>query len=146
MNEQKNTEIVQNAYQTFGEGNIENFLTILSENINWRGPQFDDSPFKSEYNGRADVAAMFATLDDKETISRFEPREFIAQGDRVVVLGSMASTVKETGRDYETDWVHVFTVRDDLITNLLGNFRHRRRCEGFSKSRQCLIKHLAVSF
>lgn len=134
MNEQKNTEIVQNAYQAFGEGNIENLLSYFAEDINWRGPHFDGSPFKPEYRGHADVAAMFATLDDKETISRFEPREFIAQGDKVVVLGNLASTIKETGRDYETEWVHVFTVRDGLITNFWELFDTAVVAKAFQKA------------
>ena len=40
------------------------------------------------------------------------PREFIAQGDKVVVLGHGAWTTRDTGRDFESDWVHVFTVEN----------------------------------
>jgi ketosteroid isomerase-like protein len=45
----------------------------------------------------------------------FEPREFIAQGNKVVVLGHGAWTVNATGRDFDSDWVHVFTIEDGHI-------------------------------
>jgi ketosteroid isomerase-like protein len=42
-------------------------------------------------------------------------REFIAQGNKVVVLGHGAWTVNDTGRDFDSDWVHVFTIEDGHI-------------------------------
>ena len=45
----------------------------------------------------------------------FEPREFIAQGDQVVVIGSERARVKATGRVVDTDWVMVFTIRDGKV-------------------------------
>lgn len=46
----------------------------------------------------------------------FSPKEFIAQGNKVVVLGHGAWTARETGRDFESDWVHVFTIDGGQIT------------------------------
>jgi uncharacterized protein len=40
----------------------------------------------------------------------------VAQGDKVVALGNYAWRVKSTGLEYETDFVHVFTVRDGKVT------------------------------
>ena len=43
---------------------------------------------------------------------QFEPRQFIAQDDVVVVLGHERHRAKSTGRSYEGEWVQVFTLRD----------------------------------
>lgn len=48
-------------------------------------------------------------------IQRFEPREFIAQGDQVVVLGEERMRIKATGRIAENRWVMVFALRDGRI-------------------------------
>jgi ketosteroid isomerase-like protein len=39
----------------------------------------------------------------------------VAQGDKVVALGDYAWRVKSTGREYESDFVHVFSVRDGKV-------------------------------
>jgi ketosteroid isomerase-like protein len=45
-------------------------------------------------------------------ITRFETKEFIAPGDRVVVIGDGTEKVKATGRAVEFQFAHVFSVRD----------------------------------
>lgn len=117
MNEQQNIETVKKGYEAFGTGNIPALLDLFDENIEWRSPNVEGSPFKEAYDGRDSVAEFFQTLGENETFSHFQPNEFIAQGDKVVVLGEMKSTVNSTGRDYQSDWVHIFTVRDGMITN-----------------------------
>jgi len=48
---------------------------------------------------------------------RFEPGAMIAEGDRVVVLGSYEWKVKTTGRNFSGRWVHVWTIRDGKATD-----------------------------
>ena len=67
-------------------------------------------------------------------IAFFEPAEFIAQGDKVVVLGSSKATVKSTSRSYETDWVHVFTVKDGKVTNFAEFFDTAAATKAFQKA------------
>ena len=54
---------------------------------------------------------MAATADFK----RFEPRDFFADGDKVVVLGFYESVIKTTGRTFAAEWVMVFTLRDGKV-------------------------------
>jgi ketosteroid isomerase-like protein len=54
-------------------------------------------------------------LPVKEEVVQFEPQEFIADENQVVVLGHYAWRVRSTGRKYESDWAHVFTVRGGRI-------------------------------
>jgi uncharacterized protein len=46
---------------------------------------------------------------------RFEPREFVAQGDKVAVLGFERSRIKPTGRTLEQEWAHVYKLRDGKV-------------------------------
>jgi hypothetical protein len=48
-------------------------------------------------------------------IEEFAPTEFLAQADRVVVLGSLRARVKDTGRSYDNEWVMVWTLRDGKV-------------------------------
>jgi ketosteroid isomerase-like protein len=51
-------------------------------------------------------------------ISFLEPREFVAQGDRVLVVGFSRGRVKATNRAFENNWVIAFTVRNGKVTNV----------------------------
>jgi ketosteroid isomerase-like protein len=50
--------------------------------------------------------------------SGMEVREFIAQGDKVVVLGQHTGRVRATGRSYDLNWAQVYTVREGKVAAL----------------------------
>ena len=54
-------------------------------------------------------------LDVQDTVE-FVPGEYIAQGDKVVVLGHFLMRIKSTGREFSSDWVHVWTVKNGKVT------------------------------
>jgi ketosteroid isomerase-like protein len=80
------------------------------------------SPFTSEIHGQDNVRDFFHLLAETEKFTKFEPREFITEGSKVVVLGRSAGSVATTGRNFDTDWVHIFTVNDGSITSFLEFF------------------------
>jgi ketosteroid isomerase-like protein len=47
-----------------------------------------------------------------------EPPEFIAQGDRVLVVGFATGKIKATNRTFEDHWVFAITVRNGKVTNI----------------------------
>jgi ketosteroid isomerase-like protein len=115
MGEQDNTRLVQQAYQHFQLGQIQDLLRMCSGDIEWQLPEIDHVPFVGKRQGREQVGQFFASLGAEQEVLAFEPKEFIAQGDKVVALGHYAWRVKATGRRFEGDWAHVFTVRGGQI-------------------------------
>ena len=61
------------------------------------------------------MGQFFASLVDTQEVQHFDPREFIAQGDKVVALGHYAWRVKSSGREFGGDFAHVFTVHDGKV-------------------------------
>jgi ketosteroid isomerase-like protein len=47
-----------------------------------------------------------------------EPPEFVAQGDRVLVVGFSKGRVKATNRTFEDHFVIAITVRNGKVTNV----------------------------
>jgi hypothetical protein len=47
-----------------------------------------------------------------------EPPEFIAQRDRVLVVGFATGRIKATNRTFEDHWVFAITVRNGKVTNI----------------------------
>ena len=111
-----NTEIVKKAYQCFGSGDIEGLLNCFSDDIAWETPKVDNAAYSGARRGKEAVGEFFEMLAESETFTKFEPTEFIAEGDKVVVLGSSEANVNATGKTFSTEWVHVMTVRDGKVT------------------------------
>jgi ketosteroid isomerase-like protein len=67
---------------------------------------------------------MALSTDD---IHVFEPREFIEAGEHVTVLGRESSTALDTGKPFESDWVHIFTIKAGKVTRWRGFFNTAAR-------------------
>ena len=134
MNEEANTQIVKDGYEKFGSGDIPGLLSLFADDIDWATPHIENAPFSGTRLGLEEVGEFFKLLGESEDIAFFEPAEFIAQGDKVVVLGSSKATVKSTSRSYETDWVHVFTVKDGKVTNFAEFFDTAAATKAFQKA------------
>src|SRR5258708_4485977 len=112
-----NTAIVQSMYEAFGRGDVQVILDALSADVNWvvQGPA--SVPLFGPRKGPAGVAGFFQVIGRYLRIDRFEPREFLAVGNRVVVLGHEAGRVAATGSHFEGDWVHVFTFHNGKVVD-----------------------------
>ena len=111
MSEQ-NKAIVEQAYNNFKTGNIEALLDLMSDDITWTLPEMEGVPFAGKRTGRAAVAEFFASVNDSQEVLNFGPRELIAEGDKVVALGSYLWRVRANNREFGGDWAHVWTIRD----------------------------------
>ncbi|MFY9885943.1 MAG: hypothetical protein WAL67_08795 [Candidatus Cybelea sp.] len=50
--------------------------------------------------------------------SFFEAREFVAQGDRVLVVGFTRGKIIATNKTFEDNWIFAITVRNGKLTNI----------------------------
>lgn len=117
MNEQVNIELIHQVYDAFLKGDSQRLLSYMAQDIDWEEPQVPNIPFAGKRQGRDQVAEFFQMVDAAQQLRDFRPGEFIAQDDRVVVLGHYEWTVRANGADWGSDWVHIFTVRDGKITS-----------------------------
>lgn len=118
MSEQENVRLVRAAYDAFQRGDIAGVLANFTEDAEWETPGSSDAiPHAGRKRGHAEITEFFTTLAASEEITHFEPREFVAQGDKVVVIGNYKGTVRATGRGYDIDWLQVFTARDGKLTS-----------------------------
>ena len=118
MTAQENTAAIKQAYEAFAHGDIQRMLEMMTDDVHWTfpGPQ-DVIPYAGEFKGRAAVARYFEVLAANEDIQAFERREFVAEGDSVVVCGYYRSRVKATGREIEGEWVETFHMRNGKIVS-----------------------------
>ncbi len=115
MSEQDNRAVVQRGYEAFGRGDIPGLLSLLDERIEWVTPGPPDLPTAGTRRGLQEVAEFFQTLAGLFDVQRFEPRAFVAEGDRVLVVGSETAKVKATAKAIEVEWAHAFTLNEGKV-------------------------------
>lgn len=117
MPEQSNVDLVKSAYEAFSRADIRGVLATLADNVDWylQGPS--SIPMCGRRHGPQEVAEFFKIVADTEEAEKFEPKEFIAHGDDVVVLGHYRFRMKSTGRVAESDFAHVFVVQNGKIAS-----------------------------
>ena len=115
MSTQANIQTVQNIYAAFGAGDLKGLFTHLAENVDWQtlGPSI--IPQAGPHRGLKEVEKFFEKVGASYDIKKFDPREFIAQDDKVVVLGSHAGKAKPTGKSYEAEWAMVWTLSEGRV-------------------------------
>jgi len=122
MSERNNTAIAQQAYDNFKKGDIQALLNLMSDDIIWELPEIEDVPIAGSRSGRDAVGEFFAMVARDQDVIVVEPREFVDEGDKVVDLGHYQWRVRDTDREFATDFVHVFTVRNGKIVAFREHF------------------------
>ena len=115
MSTQANVQKVQEIYAAFGKGDIKTITSSLAEDVDWQtiGPPV--FPHAGPHHGPKEVEQFFGKIMSTFDVKKFEPREFIAEGDKVVVLGSIGGNIKPTGKSYEAEWAMVWSFRNGKV-------------------------------
>jgi ketosteroid isomerase-like protein len=119
MEQDENIQVIQDLYAAFGRGDVPGLLALLDENVDWHingRPQ--ETPFAGRRQGRAQIAGLFQSVVLSCDILEFGPDEVLIFGDHVLSLGYERVRVKATGREFENNWAHLFTLKDGRIVRL----------------------------
>jgi ketosteroid isomerase-like protein len=118
MAEAENTQTAKDAYAAFGRGDIPAVIAVMADDIEWVFPgPTDVIPNAGTFRGREAVGAWFGTLNATVEFQVFEPREFIAQGDKLVALVYIENTVRSTGGKQAVHEAHLWTFRDGKVAS-----------------------------
>ena len=107
-----NTQTVQRCFSLFQDGNIPELLNELTDDIKWSTPGPREIPWAGDREGKKAVGDFFNKVNQNLEFLRFEPREFIEQGNKVVALGNWEAKVKSTGKTAKGDWAMAFWLKD----------------------------------
>jgi ketosteroid isomerase-like protein len=116
MSIEKNIQTVKDFFAALGRGDRKVLLALAAEDIEWIIPG-EDWPLAGTRHGHAGLADLLETAS-KSMETSTEPREFVAQGDRVLVVGFAKGRVKATQKAFEDHWIFAITVRDGKLTQI----------------------------
>lgn len=82
MGAQENKQAARDAYAAFSSGDAEGAMRDIDDSIEWivRG----DNALTGTYNGKQAVGELWGKFMSKDF--RTEPRDFVAEGDKVIVI------------------------------------------------------------
>ncbi|MHB1557519.1 MAG: nuclear transport factor 2 family protein [Isosphaeraceae bacterium] len=116
MDEQANVRVVEGLFSSLERGDIRGVLDRLSDDVEWRIAAPSELSCAGIHRGRDEVARFFQDFGLAAEFEIFEPQEYLAQGNKVIVLGRERQRIKDSGQVFETDWAMVFALRDGCIT------------------------------
>jgi ketosteroid isomerase-like protein len=118
MSEQENVAAVQRVFEAFGRGDVESFLGCLSDDVEWVLSAVEGVvPYAGTFRGRDGVLRFLQAIGGAVEFEAFEPREFLAEGDTVAVVGFERGRVRATGKTFDNPWVLVFRLSGGKVTH-----------------------------
>jgi len=116
MSIQENIQVVKDFFAAMGGGDRQGLLALCAEDFEWIIPG-EGWPLAGTHRGHAGLADVLQKAS-AELETAMEPPEFVAQGDRVLVVGFATGKVKATNRTFEDHFVFAITVRNGKLTNI----------------------------
>ena len=117
MTIEENVQIVKDFFAAIGRGDEHGLLALVADDIEWIIPG-DDWPLAGTHRGHAGLAAVLRKASQELETSYPKPPEFLAQGDRVLVVGVATGKIKATNKPFTDDWVFDITVRNGKVTKI----------------------------
>ncbi len=113
--EERNLSLLRHLYAEYQKGLLEPLFEMLADDAVWCSDGPSELPWSGKFEGPAGVRRYFEILAQEVEIQSYETREFIAQGDRVVVLAGIQIVHKRVKRCESYDKIDIFKMRDGRL-------------------------------
>jgi ketosteroid isomerase-like protein len=117
MTIEENVQIVKDFFSAIRAGDEGALLALVADDIEWIIPG-KDWPLAGTHRGRAELADLLRKASQALETSYPRPPEFVAQADRVLVVGVATGKINATGKTFEDDWVFDITVQDGKVAKI----------------------------
>jgi len=117
MSIQENVQIVKDLFAAMGGGDKQGLLALSADDIEWIIPG-ENWPLAGTHRGHAGLADVLQKASAMLETSFPEPPEFVAQGDRVLVVGVATGKIKATNKSFKDNWVFDITIRNGKVTKI----------------------------
>jgi len=117
MSTQENVQIVEDFFAAMTAYNEQDLLALAAEDIEWIIPG-EGWPLAGTHRGHAGLAAVVKKASQEVEVKHSKPPEFVAQGDRVLVIGAATGKIYATNKPFKDEWVFDITVRGGKVAHV----------------------------
>jgi uncharacterized protein len=129
----QNIEIVKKLYEAFAKRDINSMLQLLSPDVEWGEPENPHNPAAGTRHGHKGFLEWLNIGRQAEEILALEPKKFLTDIDTVAVVGYTKCIAKPTKKSYETDFVHLVTLKDGKVIRFKEFFDTYAAAEAFRR-------------
>jgi uncharacterized protein len=111
------TQTIQKIYDAFKAKDLATILQLQADDTEWSvaGPA-DKIPWAAKRYGKDGVTDFLKILGSLLIPEVFQIEHYLENGDTVVALGFQKGYVRSTRVPYEFDFVHVWQLRQGMVT------------------------------
>lgn len=117
MSTDRNLQTVKDFFAAMGSAEKESLLALAADDIEWIIPG-EGWPLAGTHRGHAELAAVLRKASDEIEMTYPKPPEFVAQGNRIFVIGVATGTIKATNKPFTDEWVFDIAVRDGKVARI----------------------------
>ncbi|MCG6879581.1 MAG: nuclear transport factor 2 family protein [Deltaproteobacteria bacterium] len=113
---EENLKIVHQLYSAFSKRDINTIVGLLSADVEWGEPENPFNPAGGTRHGHQGFIEWLNIGQKAEDILILEPKKMLTNDDSVAVVGYMKCRAIPTGKMYESDFVHLVTIKAGKVT------------------------------
>ncbi|MET0409438.1 MAG: nuclear transport factor 2 family protein [Hyphomicrobium sp.] len=117
MSTEENIRIVKEFFAAMGCYNKGDLLALAAEDIEWIIPG-EGWPLAGTHRGHVELADLVKKASEEVEMNYSKSPEFVAQGERVLVIGVAIGKIYATNKPYKDEWVFDITVRDRKVSRI----------------------------
>jgi uncharacterized protein len=95
---------------------------MMTDDVTFVVPGPPEIGAAGSWRGHTGVRDCFVRLREAQENQSIHIREFVAQGNTVVVDLHVVAKARSAGKTFESDIVHFFTIRDGRVAKLVDFF------------------------
>lgn len=130
---EQNLEIAQKGFADFLKGDIKSVADACADDVQWGSYDNAIVPFAGTYHGKKGVADFFSTLGRSVDYKVFDPKNYYADKDSVLVHGRQEGVAKSTGKSFSHDFIMHFKMQDGKIAYFFAYVDSNDEAQAFSK-------------
>jgi ketosteroid isomerase-like protein len=105
---QDDIQTVRRIYDALARWDLDELVRDLTHDVEWTLPE--TLPWGGARHGHEGVRAMLTIFEDHVEGPWAEPDDYLEASDRTVVLGRLRGRGRESGREFEVSFAHVWNV------------------------------------
>lgn len=109
-------QAVRRIYTALTRWDIDDLVADLTHDIEWSLPE--PLPWGGTHHGPDGVRAFAQIFREHVDGPWADPDDFLDAGDRIVVIGRLRGEARESGRDFEVEFVHVWALSDGVASHV----------------------------
>jgi ketosteroid isomerase-like protein len=99
-------------------GSIQPLLDALADDASYKLSLPVGTPLSGEFRGRESITGYFERLDEVLDVLEVNTRDFVGNGDQVIVLGDEQFVVRKSGKRCTSEFAFILEFREERIARV----------------------------